>query len=386
LYGVLLALALSPAAPGAELTAEARASDLIPADAGQVQRLIDQLGHEKFAEREAAARTLLAVGLPAFGPLKEAGRHADPEVRFRAAKILAELRQRDFQRRLQAFSANLESSEEYELPGWHEFRRLVGDTRDTRDLFVKMQTDDPRLMQSLEDGPRAAGEMLDFRALQLLQPFGDQPAAEITLGSAAAFLFVAGRSDVPLSDFGAGGVYRLCVDEAVRSAVSGGPYQEPLRQMLSTWIVRESSANMEYQKLLLAMQYDLKAGLAPAVQVLEQAGHPPHLRQQAMVAVAKFGDASHIALLEQSLTDETPYPPRQLERNKGVQTEMRDVALAALVALTKQRFQDYGMAHVTSAPSFVFLPQSCGFDSPAERQKALDKWRAYRAAQNAKKS
>jgi hypothetical protein len=345
-----------------------------------VKRLIDQLGHKKFAEREAAARTLLALGLPAFGPLKEAGRHADPEVRFRSAKILAELRQRDFQRRLQAFSANLETSEEYELPGWQEYRRLVGDTRDTRDLFVKMQSDDPRLMQSLEHGPRAAAEMLDHRSLQLLQPFGDQPTLEITLGGAAAFLFLAGRAEVPPSDIGAGGVYRVCVDEEVRSALSGGPYQEPLREMLSTWIGRESSANMEYQKLLLAMQFDLKAGLAPAVQVLEQPGHPPHLRQQAMVAVAKFGDAAHIGLLERYLSDETQYPQRQLERPKGIQTEMRDVALAALVTLTRQNFQDYGMSHVTAAPSFVFLPQSCGFDSAEARQKALEKWRAYRAA------
>lgn len=344
-----------------------------------IHQLIEQLGHPKFAEREAAARALLNIGLPAFGPLKEASQSPDAEIRFRAEKILAEVRQRDFHRRLQAFAANLDSDEDYDLPGWAEFRQQIGDTRIHRELFVRMQTDEPRLMQACEDGARAAGEALNIRALQLLQPTPSGTAQTVSLGTAAAMLFVAGMDEAPISDFGASGVYRICMDAVVRAELSGGPHQQALRELMSHWILREGNADSNYQKLTLAMQYDLKAGLTPAVQVLDQGAHPPHLRQQAMVAVAKFGDASHIPLLERYLTDETQYGTRRLDNQKVVQTEMRDVALAALVALTKQEFADYGLGHVTAAPNFVFIPYSCGFETPEARQKALQRWRDYRA-------
>lgn len=369
----------------AEIHADARGA-AISSEAEHVSALVDQLGDAKFAEREAAARELIAIGLPAYAKLKDAVKSTDPEVRFRAERILAEVRQRDFHRRLQAFGANVESGEEYDLPGWPDFRELLGDSEQTRSLFIQMQSEEPKLMQALDQGPRAVGELLNARALQMLQPFGNAGMNQpLELGSAAAILYLAGRNDVPISDLTAGAVYRVCIDEAVRLALAGGAYQAPLREMLSAWISREGVGNLDYQRLMLAMQYDLKAGLAPAVQILEQAGHPPHLRQQAMVAVAKFGDDSHIPLLERYLSDETQYGTRQVEKDKMVQTESRDVALAALLVLTKQSFSDYGMQHVTTAPAYVFIPQSCGFARPEDRKKALDQWRDYRAGKVAQK-
>lgn len=362
------------------LAADSRDRHASPPPAEEVERLVEQLGHPKFAERERAARELIATGLPAFAPLRSAANHPDPEIRFRAAKVLAEVRQRDFHRRVQVFAAGQEGTEEYELPGWAEFRRLAGDSRDARELFVKMQSEESRLMQAYEEGPKAVGDMLNYRCLQMLQPFAaGQHDSALTLGNSTAILFVAGRDEAPLSDIAANGVYRVCVDESIRENLNRGPYQKILRELLSAWIRRESSPNTDYQKLTLAMQYDLEAGLEPAVEVLDQGGTPPHLRQTAMVAVAKFGDASHIPLLERHLTDESKYGSRQLSNRKSVDTEMRDVALAALVVLTKQSFADYHMEHITAAPTFVFIPYSCGFETPEARVKALEKWRAYRA-------
>jgi hypothetical protein len=355
-----------------------------------VRRWVEQLGSPKFAEREAAARALITAGLPALGPLRDAVHDRDAEVRFRAERILAEVRQRDFHRRLQAFEANLESAEEYDLPGWSDFRRVAGDGRDARELFVKMQSEETRLMQSYEEGPRAAGDMLGIRCLQILQPTGGimQP---VSLGNAAAIVFVAGQIDAPLSDVAASGVYRVAMDESVRDALLRGPYQESLRQLLSSWISRESNSSMDYQKLMLAIQYDLKAGLPPAVQILEQGGNAPHLRQQALVTVAKFGDEQHLPLVERYLSDATQYGARRVgngaqgEKPKTVQTEIRDIALATLISLTRQNFADFGMEHVTAAPTYVFIPYSCGFETAEARAKALAKWEDYRAKQTAKK-
>ncbi len=361
--------------------APATDTNLSSPQADRVAQLIEQLAHRRFAEREAAARALIALGLPTIGPLKQAQNHPEFEIRFRARKILAEVRQRDFHRRLQAFASNQESDEEYDLPGWKAFRDLVGDSRDSRDLFTKMQTDEPRLMQAFEDGPRILEEVLGLRCLQLIQPLGLGEATPISLGSAAAVLFVSCRSEGNHADITAHNVYRICIAPAIHQAMAGSAYEPALREMLSLWITRDGGVTTDYQRLMLALQFDLRAGLAPAVQLLEQPGHAPPLRQQAMIAVAKFGDMSHAPLLERYLTDETQSGARQLPNQMSVQTEMRDVALAALIVLSRQNFAEYGMEHVTTHESIGFVPSSCGFENPAARQAAIEKWRTFRLHQ-----
>ena len=60
-----------------------------PAD--EVARLIKQLGHAEFAQREAAERRLIEIGEPAIPALEKAARGDDPEVATRAGRALAAL-------------------------------------------------------------------------------------------------------------------------------------------------------------------------------------------------------------------------------------------------------------------------------------------------------
>jgi tricorn protease-like protein len=56
--------------------------------ADQIARLIEQLGHDEFARREAATRHLKEIGEPAIDPLRKAMASADLEVRRRAREIV----------------------------------------------------------------------------------------------------------------------------------------------------------------------------------------------------------------------------------------------------------------------------------------------------------
>ncbi len=76
---VLLVLGLAPLARGDEPTAPA------------VARLIEQLGDKDFRKRDDAARALEARGAEALPELREALRHADAEVRRRAAELVPAL-------------------------------------------------------------------------------------------------------------------------------------------------------------------------------------------------------------------------------------------------------------------------------------------------------
>jgi RNA polymerase sigma factor (sigma-70 family) len=62
--------------------------------AGRMGRLIRQLGSERFAERELAAKELDKIGSLALEPLREAAQSADPEVRRRAAELADKIEQR----------------------------------------------------------------------------------------------------------------------------------------------------------------------------------------------------------------------------------------------------------------------------------------------------
>jgi hypothetical protein len=68
--------------------------DKIP-EAERIARLIEQLGHDQFAKREAASEELDRIGVPAFAALRKAvADTADAEVRFRAKCLMEAIEQR----------------------------------------------------------------------------------------------------------------------------------------------------------------------------------------------------------------------------------------------------------------------------------------------------
>jgi len=72
---------------------------LAPPDAAEIDRLVRQLGSPRFAQREAAAKGLEAVGEGALDALrKAAGGSKDPEVRRRAGLLVEAIESRDYQR------------------------------------------------------------------------------------------------------------------------------------------------------------------------------------------------------------------------------------------------------------------------------------------------
>src|SRR5262249_54450922 len=57
--------------------------------ADRVARLVKQLGHKEFAQREAASKELDAIGAPALDALRKAATDADAEIRQRSARLVS---------------------------------------------------------------------------------------------------------------------------------------------------------------------------------------------------------------------------------------------------------------------------------------------------------
>jgi hypothetical protein len=63
--------------------------DALTSDAAKIDQLIQQLGSELFAEREAASKALDRIGVPAMAPLTKASEDSsEAEIRRRAKRLI----------------------------------------------------------------------------------------------------------------------------------------------------------------------------------------------------------------------------------------------------------------------------------------------------------
>jgi hypothetical protein len=96
--GVLTYRTLAAGQPGGatgQATQPSKASD-----ANQIQKLIDQLGSNRFAEREKATKELEQMGAPALDALRKATQSDDPERKRRAEALVKRLDEQELARRI----------------------------------------------------------------------------------------------------------------------------------------------------------------------------------------------------------------------------------------------------------------------------------------------
>jgi len=342
-------------------------------------KLVDQLGDEQFSVREQATEKLLRLGLPSLKAIEQGSRHVDREIRYRCERILILVRQLEFEKRLDAFLNDSGSGSEFEFPGWEIYRTSYGDSREHRLLFVEMHKAEPELMASLAKGKGKAKviEVITARGTEIqqtLQAFGQ----EVPLGTVVAMLFVALAGEADTNQQAANLVYNFCYQQSFRNAVTGGKNKDVLRKMLGIWITKGDEW-VGYQGMMMALQYDMPEGLVPAERMLKNDNTQPHMRQYAIVSVAKLGNEGHQVLLEKMLQDQRVCGTWQVN-NVNINTQVRDVALAALVHMTKQEHKQYGFDRIQMTQPYIFNPHTAGFEKDDKRTAAFKKWEDYKAA------
>lgn len=341
--------------------------------------LVRQLGDEEFAVRETAAEKLTKLGLAARPELEEGAKDSDREVRYRCERILAQVRQFDLALRIEAFSNDRDSENDHGLPGWRRFRKLAGDSVATRSLFVEMLKADAESLEAVEKDPKGAGESVQAR-LQQLQQLAQFQSSQLPLGNIAVLLFLAVDDDVSLSPQSVNLMSNLFQQQSFHNVMQGGPRRDLLAKLLGTWIKRTDDFNL-YQGMYLAMLHNIPEGLSLAERVLKGQHknnllNQAYIRQQAIFAVAKFGGEPQIPLLEPLLEDKAVVFPKQ--QNIFHEAQMRDVALAGLVYLTKQNLKDYGFDKAELNPTTLFSIHLLGFETEEKRAAALKRWQDFR--------
>jgi hypothetical protein len=355
-----------------------------PLTAGRIDALVRQLGAASFATRESATRELTVIGMPAHAALLEAIADDDAEVRMRARRVLETVLERDFQVRLREFAADRDVHAGHGLGSWDRFAGLIGDDPAARRLFVEMQRAEAGLLELADGDPPRAAEMLDARMRQFQDgDFNDEAFTwqGASVGRIAALLFVAAQGEAPLSEETASFVANFIYQNSFQQAIAAGPAADPLRKILGGWIARPFTPGspMRVQNLMIAMQYDLPAGLDLALVMLRDQPAEPYPRAYTVLAVAKFGRREHLPSLAPLLADASSCGEFEFDQRK-IDCQVRDVALAAMVRLSGQQLSDYGF-DLAQPDEFSLLDVSrLGFADDARRDAALAKWRAWQSS------
>jgi len=342
--------------------------------AAEAARLVQQLGAEEFSQRERATTQLIEMGAGAV-PAVDAGRtHPDREIRYRCERIYQIVAERDFQRRLTAFTVG--RSDGLDLPGWRRFRDRYGDDAETRSLFAEMQKAEGELLRAAAAGPQGGARAAEDRAWAWLQSQRTRGPAT-SLGSVCAFLFLALDEEVKLGPKASQVVVSSLGLPAFISGMSDPAKGKILRKMIGQWIAQTNDA-MTPHSMYLAVRYGMKEGLVPAERILRNPAESAFVRQTALMTVAKLGDASHVSLVEPSLQDATRIAAHRVD-NVQYEIQVRDVALVSILLLKKQDPKRFGFDRFQLNEVNLLNFGTIGFENEDKRKQAFAKYDEFTA-------
>ena len=90
---------------------------------------------------------------------------------------------------------------------------------------------------------------------------------------------------------------------------------------------------------------------------------------------------SQIPLLESLLDDETPCSTQRVNNNKTYQTQLRDVALVAILLLKEQDPKKFGFTRIALQSTNVFSTNTVGFENDEQRKQTIEKWQKFKASE-----
>ncbi len=340
-----------------------------------ISQLIQQLGENRFEVRDRATRQLLEIGSRAEPALTRQLKNPDPEIQYRCRDILELISVHNFERRLEGFLTENGESGDHRLPGWERYHRAYGSSKAAKELFVAMLRTEPELLKALEENRQVVAEMLSDQVTEYQQ--GLRFRQFITLPSVATMLFIGSEDDVDLDLPAKQTVLSFCYQNSFREGMAdGSEFQETLQKILERQL-SENYEDIAQLGIMLAMQFDLPVGVTLAKGILQKDKSPKHMQLYAMLTMAKLGDKDDAELhnlLKGRLENITPLNATVID-DKALQTQVRDVALAALLHLQGQGLKQFGFEFVQEQPMMLFAPHTLGFENDEKRSVAFEKWK-----------
>lgn len=346
-----------------------------------VDRAVQRLGAAEFVERERAAQELLALGPDALSALRRALQEDDLELRARALRLIEELQDRWLAETLALFESGAALPATDVLPGWREFRLLAGDAPEARQLFVDMYRAEPRLMQAATGPAEELQAAFEQRCGDAQLRRVQQRRAGLPAPTVGALLFLGAHEDCRPTASAAAVLYAAVLDpefmRELEQPASAG-LARSLRPLMGAWIMRPDGASAT-QRLTIASRFELPEGVDVSREIIDTRQYGPQI-QQAILFMARFGNMEHVAELERLLDDPTELAAQRRAPGNAFSSRVQDVALVAILHLTRQEPKEYGFESLRPNPQQLYQSGTIGFREEEQRQAALAKWRTWREA------
>ena len=353
----------------------------------KAQELVRQLGSDDFTDREAAHERLAKMGRLAKPALSAAvATNPDPEVRSRCRELLPKAAAEDMKARLDTFLADADGKYDHDLPGWNEFRKITGSNAAVRELFTEMMNDPTNraLLMAFGTSSSDLGALVGNRRMEFYNwrfprvangVRRDPTPADVTallLAESFAEAHKVPRT-IPISTLFITPGFSQAVGEKTERGAA-------IRAVAGKWIgTRDDPAQMS-QALTFASNLNLPEASGLAAKLLSSGTTTP-IRLNAAYTVAKLDGKGHAAALEKALDDTASQVVRTSVNGQLVSREVqvRDAALAALVMMSGQDTEAYGFVEMYKGAGNVRFTYTARHLPEDARQKAFDKWTAWRA-------
>jgi hypothetical protein len=354
-------------------------------------RLANQLGDRKFSVRERSMQELFEMGLPAVTALHGALDHPDREVRRRAIRALDEIARRDRPRRLALLTSGMALGELevkhalFGIPGLGKLVHIAGDTPESRRMLAMALRADWEL---IEDSTRKDIDTLQLIELTCRKARATEHRHNAGIGpeTMVAIITASMLRGQPLPDRISQQVYSL-LSQMDPSSTSLSATDTPawdlesFRRLIGAFILDADGPTAVYQGLKISMEHNLPEGLASAKRIVKGGYSLPHIRQFAILAVARFGDQSHINDLQLLLDDEAVcFTRRRTNERRYFECQVRDLSMAAILHLVGRDPREFGFRHIQTSERYVFQPHTVGFDSVEERETAMARFHVQLAS------
>ena len=354
-------------------------------DPVSVKNQIQQLGSTEYEAREQAMEALAKRELEVMDALKWGLRSPDAEIRHRCHLLILRAKGAALARKIKQFRDDKDGTKNLDIPGWKRFRELVGNDKESRELFLEMLRVDRAGLELVDAKPEAVGKAFGDRTQDLYQkmfppgggfvPFDQRPKPSRVQISTLLLMSASEKVTIPTTS-----VYRFFnffSYSPVREALKDKK-DPPLKRLVLAWMHRQKSDRVREQILRQATTYlDPKDVLSFALEVMNDKKARARGKAYAFTILGKQNDKKYVPMLEPFLTSKESVGGFGMGNGLQGRTQVRDVALAMILHLKGEQHVDYGYTYTVKYKDndyFKFNAAFLGFSSDGERDAAFDKW------------
>jgi RNA polymerase sigma factor (sigma-70 family) len=358
-------------------------------DPATPEDLVNQLGDDSFAQREAAQNALRAMGARAYPAVKAGLKSKVAEIAQRCERLLPDLR-----------VAGLSTLDH---PLWAHYQKVIGKTDDDRKLFVEAVSDKRRAeyFEAVADNPDGAGAIyqreLDGALRHLVEKYDENRernkfntglthpsvgtpdhAGMVALLFLGTFPATGKTTPTYQHSFLHGHYYNLMTMPKNSTAWAAE------KRLYAAWLATRREPVAQRIGLQRATYFEIAEAIPTARAIAADEKRELGDRVTALFVVAQSGNKADVALCEPLFKSEVVYHTTNYSDGKGqypVITQVRDVAVAMALVLHGQEPIDYeyeflvmykarGLEMRKKTPFY-------GFRTDAARQKAHEKARAF---------